>query len=215
MAGEIPEHWEVRRLKFIAIEPLKYGANEPAELNDPVLPRFIRITDIKDDGTLLEDTFRSLPEETAESYLLNSGDLLFARSGATVGKSFMYQAAWGRACYAGYLIRLRINQSIAIPEFVSYFANSSNYWTWLSSIFIQATIQNVSAEKYSNLFVAIPGLNEQRAIVAFLASETAKIDILSSKIQNTIEKLKEYRSTLISAAVTGKIDVREKAGVVA
>ncbi len=204
--GDVPKHWEVKRLKFIAIEPLKYGANESAELNDQELPRYIRITDIKNDGTLIENTFRSLPEENAKPYLLKQGDLLFARSGATVGKSFMYQATWGRACYAGYLIRLRINQSVAIPEFVSYFANSLNYWVWLSSIFIQATIQNVSAERYSNLFLAIPRLDEQHSIAAFLDRETAKIDALIAKKKQLIKLLQEKRAALISHAVTKGLD---------
>jgi hypothetical protein len=68
----------------------------------------------------------------------------------------MYREHWGRACHAGYLIRARLKLSDALPEFVSYFANSSVYWDWISSIFIQATIQNVSAEKYANLWLAVP-----------------------------------------------------------
>jgi hypothetical protein len=68
----------------------------------------------------------------------------------------------------------------------------------------------VSAEKYANLSVAMPPLAEQRAIAAFLDRETARTDTLISKIQEAIEKLKEYRTTLISAAVTGKIDVRNE-----
>ena len=60
--GEIPVHWEATRLRFLTIEPLKYGANEAAELNDPNLPRYIRITDIREDGSLRDETFKSLPE---------------------------------------------------------------------------------------------------------------------------------------------------------
>src|SRR5213076_3055115 len=73
--GEIPTHWEMKRLKFVATEPLKYGANESADMDDPNLPRYIRITDISQDGSLRNDTFKSLPEETAEPYLLKNGDL--------------------------------------------------------------------------------------------------------------------------------------------
>ncbi|MGB8347087.1 MAG: restriction endonuclease subunit S [Ktedonobacteraceae bacterium] len=207
--GEIPTHWEVKRLKFIAAEPLKYGANESGELDDPNLPRYIRITDIDEDGSLREDTYRSLPEEIAEPYLLKDGDLLFARSGATVGKSILYHKIWGRACYAGYLIRLRINRLVSDPKFISYFAVSPAYQNWLSSVFIQATIQNVSAEKYANLSVSIPPLSEQQAIVAYLDRETAKIDTLIARVRKGIAKVQEYSAALIAAAVTGKIDVRE------
>src|SRR5438128_456545 len=99
------------RLKFLKREPLMYGANESAEYDNPDWPRFIRITDLNNDGTLKEETFRSLPEDVAASFLLEDGDFLFARSGATVGKAFMYSAKWGRACFAGYLIRCRPDAS--------------------------------------------------------------------------------------------------------
>ena len=206
--GEIPAHWELVRLKFLTKKPLQYGANEAAQINNPDLPRYIRITDISEDGSLRENTFRSLPFEAAADYLLEPGDLLLARSGATVGKSFMYQESWGTACYAGYLIRFRPDLTVVEPRFILYFVNSPAYWSWLSSIFIQATIQNVSAEKYANLLVPVPPLVEQRAIAAHLDRETAKTDALVAKAQEIIGRLQEYRTALISAAVTGKIDVR-------
>jgi type I restriction enzyme S subunit len=200
--GEIPEHWEVRRVKHIAAESLKYGANEIAEIADPTLPRYIRITDINEDGSLRKDTFRSLPEKLAKPYLLKYGDLLFARSGATVGKSFLYQESWGRACYAGYLIRLRTNITIISPRFLSYFVNSSFYKNWLDSIYIQATIQNVSAEKYANLSVPLTSLEEQVNVVAFLDQEIAKINDLIAKKERLIELLQEQRTAIINQAVT-------------
>lgn len=208
--GKVPRHWEVIRLKFTLSQPLQYGANESSEGDDPTLPRFIRITDIDDSGRLRDDTFKSLPEDLAKPFLLEHGDLLLARSGATVGKTLLYDRHWGRAAFAGYLIRARFNKKVALPEFVHYFTRSSNYWDWLSSSFIQATIQNVSAEKYANIIVPIPMLNEQRSIVEFIDSETTKINALIGKINNAIDKLLEYRTALISAAVTGKIDVREE-----
>ena len=199
--GEITARWLTKRLKFVTAEPLKYGANESAEGNDPNLPRFIRITDIKDDGTLHDDTFKSLPEEVARPFLLKQGDLLLALSGATVGKTFMYRESWGRACQAGYLIRCRVNPAVARPEFVAYFATTASYWGWLSSVFIQATIQNVSAEKYANLLLPIPPLDEQSLIVRFLDRETSRIDVLVAKKERLIALLQEKRTALISHAV--------------
>lgn len=142
---------------------------------------YTRITDIKEDGSLRDDTFRSLPDDLAKPYLLKAKDLLFARSGATVDKSFMYKESWGKACYAGYLICARLNLLKAAPKFISHFVNSFNYWTWLSSSFIQATIQNVSAEKYANLWLTIPSLVEQQKIASYLDSKTAQIDQLITK----------------------------------
>jgi type I restriction enzyme, S subunit len=207
--GQVPQHWEVRRLKFTASEPLQYGANEAAELDDPKCPRYIRITDIKEDGTLHEDTFRSLPPEVAEPYLLKDGDLLLARSGATVGKTFQYLETWGQAAYAGYLIRFRVDPTVLSARFAYYFLRSQFYWACINASLIQATIQNFSAEKYADINVPLPPLNEQQLIVAELEKQKAKIDKLEDATTQAIDRLTEYRTALITAATTGKIDVRK------
>lgn len=209
--GEIPAHWEVKRLKYLVAEPLRYGANEAAELIDPELPRYIRITDIRDDGSLRDDTFRSIPEEVAAPHLLAEGDLLFARSGATVGKTFRYEPSWGRAGHAGYLIRARLDKRHVNSQFVLYFTQSQPYWGWLLSSFIQATIQNVSAERYASLVIPIPPPEEQEIIVRRVKVALVQLEGFVAKIRDAIDRLRELRAGLISAAVTGKIDVRDEA----
>ena len=203
--GEIPAHWDVKRLKFLARKPLMYGANEAADDDTPMSPRYIRITDIDDNGNLKDDTFRSLPYEIAAPYLLESGDILFARSGS-VGRTFRYREDWGKVCFAGYLIKFSTDLQLACPEFVDFFASSQSYWEWLSSIAIQTTIQNVSAEKYANLAIPLPPLAEQRAIAAYLDRETAVIDRLIGEAEALNALLREKRVALISRAVTKGLD---------
>ncbi|MBQ7804726.1 MAG: restriction endonuclease subunit S [Rhodococcus sp.] len=209
--GFIPSDWTISRLKMLLVEPLTYGANAAADDATVGHPRYVRITDIGQNGSLRKDTFRSLPPEVAAPYLLEEGDLLFARSGATVGKTFMYEDSWGICCYAGYLIRARFNQTKVIPSYMNYFAATAPYWYHIASAQIQATIQNVSAERYGELVVPVPPLEVQHAIVENLNISCAKIDALTSKSAKAIEILREYRSALITDAVTGKIDVREAA----
>ena len=167
--GEIPAHWAVRRLKKLLVEPLKYGANEPAEQIDPNLPRYIRITDIRGDGTLRDDSFRSIRDEIAKPFLLAEGDILFARSGATVGKTFQYHSSWGKAAYAGYLIRARLNNCLVESNFVKYFTQSRGYKDWLLGNFIQATIQNISAENAELLSNLVYGRPESSGFPAHLS----------------------------------------------
>ena len=205
--GEVPEHWVVKKLKHIVTKPLMYGANEAAIDDDRDQPRFVRITDIRSNGTLREETFRSLPWHLAKPYMLREGDVLLARSG-TVGKSFIYSSDWGDCCFAGYLIKASIDISKASPYWFYRYTESDYYWNWISSTLIQATIQNVSAEKYNSFSLCIPPKQEQKRIIAFLGKETTKIDILIEKCETAIELLKERRTALISDAVTGKIDVR-------
>jgi len=207
--GDIPAHWETRRLKYLTHEPLAYGANEAALEDNPEWPRFVRITDINEDGTLRDETFRSLSTEIADPYLLERGDVLFARSGATVGKTFIYRPEWGEACFAGYLIRFRSAQELVLPDFVYFFSLSDIYWQQVESGTIQATIQNFSAEKYAELIVCLPPPPEQQAIVDFLINAELRTSTLLAEIRNSIERLKERRAALITAAVAGQIPVEE------
>ena len=108
-----------------------------------------------------------------------------------------------------YLIRYRPDKAVVLPEYAYAFTNSSLYAFWLSRIFIQATIQNVSAERYKNLQIPIPPLPEQQKIVAYLDAEGAKTDKAIAAVTRQIGLLKEYRTRLISDAVTGRIDLRK------
>lgn len=196
-----------RRLRHLLIEPLKYGANEAADSDDPEGVRFIRITDLKADGSLRENTFKSLPADKATPYLLRFGDVLLARSGATVGKSFIYRDEFGPCCFAGYLIRARLQKRLIEPEFFKRYTETRTYWDFIALSNIQATIQNVSAEKYANLAIPLPGLAEQKVILDKLTRLEAPLTQLLKRIDHSIEGLKVFRSALITAAVTGQIHV--------
>ncbi|EAB9617010.1 TPA: restriction endonuclease subunit S [Enterobacter kobei] len=208
--GQVPEHWEVKPFKYILSAPMSYGANESAESDDPNHPRYIRITDLTENGTLREDTFKTLPWDKAYSYLLSDGDILLARSGATVGKSFLYRETNGAACFAGYLIKASCNEEKALPKYIYAYLQSHSYWEYISGSNIQSTIQNVSAEKYSSMVLPVPQREEQATIAATLDRETARIDALIGKAEQSISLLKERRSAFITAAVTGQIDLRGK-----
>ncbi|MBM6864123.1 restriction endonuclease subunit S [Bacteroides caecigallinarum] len=201
--GEIPEHWICTVFKKFLSEPMQYGANEPAEECNYNDPRYIRITDIKDDGTLRDHTFKSLPLEKAKEYMLTKGDLLFARSGATVGKTFLYKEDYA-ACFAGYLIKARCNKNELLPNFIFYYTLSNAYQNWKNSIFIQSTIQNIGADKYSVMPIIAPPLSEQQSIANYLDQKCSEIDELISIKQQKIEKLKDYKKSLIFECVTGK-----------
>lgn len=205
--GKVPKHWEMKRLKYIVQGKLEYGANEIAEIEDTNMPRYIRITDFDEDGNLRKDTFKSLPEDKAKEYLLREGDVLFARSGATVGKTFQFKGYEGRACFAGYLIKARPNKKV-LSDFLNYFTRSNAYENWKNSIFNQATIQNIGADKYSVLPLPLPSITEQKEIAGFIITKCERIDRIISRGQQSLELLKEFRTSLISEVVTGKIDLR-------
>jgi restriction endonuclease S subunit len=208
--GEIPAHWSSPCLKRLLREPLTYGLNEAAELEERDLPRYLRITDFDDNGNLREDTFRSLPHEIASEALLEPNDVLFARSGATVGKTFMFRNYDGEACFAGYLIRARTLLWKLDPLFLYLFTKSMAYESWKNLIFTQATIQNISAAKYNYLAIPLPPLDEQRAIVAHVEEKSAEFRSLTTCIASQITTLTAYRKSLIHECVTGQQRVTEE-----
>ena len=213
LAAGIPAHWQVTRLKFIRSGALQYGANEPAVSEDRTAPRYIRITDLNDDGTLRHDTFQSLPEALAAPYLLQDGDILLARSGATVGKALRYRADWGRACFAGYLVRLRPDRRKVLPDYLYYYTQSRAFrrQVWVSTV--QSTIANVNAERFGNFTIPLPHLEEQQAVVKFLDSRIQKLDALLRMVELQLAKLREYRRALVVSAVTNGYQVRSAIAV--
>lgn len=208
--GEIPEGWEVKRLKYILNGKLKYGANESGIEYDISLPRYVRITDFGQDGKLSEDSKLSLSWKQGGVYLLKDGDILFARSGATVGKTYQFKKSMSiedNYCYAGYLIKAEANEKEILSDFLYLYTNSYLFNKWKDSIFIKATIENIGADKYSVLPVVVPSISEQIQILEKYKSDNEKISIAISLKEQEIEKLKEYKATLINSAVTGKIKV--------
>ena len=205
--GEIPTTYSICKLKYLLKNPLKYGANESGIPYSDSLPRYIRITDITPDGNLKYTGKLSLSEESAKDYILEDGDILFARSGATVGKTFIYYQSYGRSAYAGYLIKASLNNKVS-PKFVYYYTCSSLYEIWKNSIFIQSTIQNIGADRYANLPVPVPKtLQEQEEIADYLDAKCAEIDKLIAKKEQLVKELESYKKSLIYEVVTGKREV--------
>lgn len=207
--GAIPKKWSLKKLKYIIISPLQYGANEAGDEYTPEYPRYIRITDITDNNTLKDEGKLSLAPVIAKPYLLKDGDILFARSGATVGKTFYYQNSYGISAFAGYLIRARINRKMANPKFVYYSTLGVGYDNWKNTVFTQATIQNIGADKYSQFYVTLPSLSEQLRIVDYLDSRCATIDDLIMNKQQQLDTIQNHKKSLIYEYVTGKKRVKE------
>lgn len=208
--GQIPKHWGVSRLKYILDKPLQYGANETGVLYDETLPRYIRITDITKDNKLKKDDMLSLPNNISIPFILKHGDILFARSGATVGKTFLYKQEYGKSVFAGYLIKARINTKKSLSQYVYLYTLSKSYDMWKNQIFIQATIQNIGADKYRELYLPLPPLDEQEEIVKYLDDKCQQIDSIIEEKQALIEKLEEYKKSLIYEYVTGKKQVENE-----
>lgn len=128
--------------------------------------------------------------------------MLLARSGATAGKALIVPNGIGTACHAGYLIKARVDRSITDPRYFFYFTQSSAFSGWRNLEFIQSTIPNINADKYSNLSLPLPRLDEQRLIVRFLDWHGAQAAKLIRAKKKIIALLSEQKQAIIHRAVS-------------
>jgi len=154
-------------LGSISIVAGQYGANCSSAPYDASLPRYVRITDIQDDGLLSPVLVSPAgPPNGWADLRLDPGDLLFARSGATVGKTYMHTNGEGDCVFAGYLIRFRLDARIALPEFVYGFTRTEGYRAWVTNTQRAVAQPYINAQQYSSLTIPLPPLDEQQAYCA-------------------------------------------------
>jgi type I restriction enzyme S subunit len=203
--GNIPIDFKTCRLKDLLKEPLFYGSNKSGDSYDENYPRYIRITDIQDDNLTSDiSNMQSYRHDDADKYMLQENDILFARSGATSGKTYMVKIDDTNCVFAGYLINGRFDVNKVNPSFLYYYTKSSIWDKWKNYIFIQATIQNISAEKYNTFYLSLPPKRDQEEIVNYLDNQTQKLNRLIELKNKKIEELKTYKKSIIYEFVTGK-----------
>ena len=211
--GDVPKHWEILALKRIVNIPVTDGPHETPEILDEGIP-FVSAEAIKNDQIDFTKIRGFISIEDHKKYSLkykpHRDDIFVIKSGATTGNVAMVETDDEFNIWSP-LAAVRPNQKVSFPRFLFHFVKSKEFLTAIQLGWSFGTQQNIGMNVIENLFVTLPPLPEQQAIAAFLDQETAKIDALISKVEAVIAKLKEYRTALISAAVTGKIDVREAA----
>jgi len=207
--GEIPKHWKISKLKYLCPNGVQYGLNIDSDSYRENGVRFVRITDITSDGRLKKtDGVYLSPNDVPDEYYVRINDILFSRSGGTVGKSIRIEDVDSDTSFAGYLVRFSFEDR-DLSKFVKLVTESGFFWKWIDIQIIQSTIQNVNGEKYSNFSFPLPPKVEQKSIVH---SVQDKLKIIVKNISNNelkIQLLLEYRQSLISSVVTGKVRVTE------
>ncbi|QDI90770.1 restriction endonuclease subunit S [Salicibibacter halophilus] len=202
--GEIPEEWEVISLGDLSTAKPAYGAGASASSYNTSLPRYIRITDVDQFGRLNNDDPKSIDNESANGYVLSQGDLLFARSGATVGKTYLYNKEDGYCAYAGYLIRFKLDINRVLPEFIFNVTHSNYYYRWVTRMLRAGAQPNINAKEYSSLLVPVPPIKEQTEIVDIITSVDNKITAEHQKLA----QLQALKKGLMQVLLTGKVRVK-------
>ena len=173
---EIPKSWEWARWGNIS-ESIQYGYNAPAKEKGRI--KMVRISDIQNGRIVWETTpYCDIEENEIENYLLKKNDILFARTGGTVGKSYLVSENPQESIYAGYLIRTRYS-SLLCAKYLKLFMESSLYWAQLKDGTIATAQPNCNGQKLSKMVLPIPPLAEQHRIVAKIEELLGAINALS------------------------------------
>lgn len=198
--------WPMVALGEVAKGKGQYGVGLSSRRWVPEDPRYIRITDIDESGRLNSE--KVAPDGTESGWdraRLRPGDLLFARSGATVGKTYVHSAAHDPAVYAGYLIRFELDPERALPEYVFRYTQSAEYWSWIASSQRAVAQPNINAKQYGELLIPLPPLPEQLRIAAILDHA----DALRAKRREALTRLDELTKSIF-IDVFGDIRVNAK-----
>ena len=203
---DVPQGWEWERWGNIA-QTIQYGYNAPA-LEHGVI-KMVRISDIQENCVLWDNVpYCLIDENDINTYLLKVNDILFARTGGTVGKSFLVEEVPEKAIYAGYLIRTRYS-SLLNPRYMKSFMESQLYWEQLKNGTIATAQPNCNGKTLAKMLLPIPPTKEQDRIVKKLTQLSSFLDnygLCQDRLNLLNEEIKEQlKKSILQEAIQGKL----------
>lgn len=199
---ELPKGWVDVSIGDITSD-VSYGVTAKSDPIDGEL-KLLRITDIQDNKV----NWATVPfcdyEAKFESSRLKNNDIVVARTGATVGKSFLIEHAEENSVYASYLIRLRLTDG-TLPKYLANFLHTPSYWQQISEQKAGIGQPNVNGTKLKTLRVPLAPLPEQKRIVEKLDEVLAQVDIIKARLDGIPDLLKRFRQSVLASAVSGKL----------
>ena len=165
-----------------------YGIPASAEEYDLNKIRYLRISDISDDGVLLNDDMKSVSSEGVEKYILKEGDIVFARTGNSTGRAYYHESKNGDLAYAGFLIKFSLDNKKVNPKYLRYYTVSNQYREWVENFSLGSTRGNLNAKSFSECPIPLPSRKAQDDLVKVLSDLDAKIE-LNNKINSELESM--------------------------
>ena len=183
--GVIPEDWQVRELGKCLLKNPDYGINAAAVSFDDTLPTYLRITDISESGKYLSTSKASVNSELSNLYFLEEGDIVFARTGASVGKTYLYDKSDGKLVFAGFLIRVKANPEILDSKYLIFHTQTKSYWSWVITNSMRSGQPGLNSNEYKSFQIPIPPTNSEQTAIATALSDA---DALITSLEKLIEK---------------------------
>jgi type I restriction enzyme S subunit len=179
---------EVSVLEDYCLESGIYGIPAAAENFDENKYRYLRITDITDDGVLIITDAKSISDKDADKYLLSENDIVFARTGNSTGRTYFYDKRDGELVFAGFLIRYKLDADKINPKYLKYFTISKQYKHWVDNFSTGSTRGNMSAQDFAKMPLILPKRNQQDLLVKVMDALTDKIS-LNNRINTELEQM--------------------------
>lgn len=181
------------KLKDVLVCKPQYGASEPGVPRSSIKePRYIRITDIDENGLISHDELGATAKIIEDKYILCENDILIARSGATVGKAYIHKPALYDCFFAGYLIRFIINTDKALPEYIFTYTQLNAYKEWVNAIQRPSGQPNINSEEYQSLEIPLPNLEKQQVIVDVIKSAYLRKKQKEFEAQELLDSIDTY-----------------------
>ena len=166
----------------------KYGIPAVAEEFSEDKVRYLRITDIDDYGNLLENDKKSVSSPEIEKYILKEGDIVFARTGNSTGRTYYHEEKNGELAFAGFLIKFSLDESKVNPKYLKYFTISKPYKQWVDNLSNGSTRGNINAKTFADCPIILPSREQQDYLVRVLSSLEDKIQI-NNQINQELEAM--------------------------
>lgn len=199
------DEWKEVKLGDCSILSGDYGINAAGVEYSENLPKYLRITDIDDSGLLKTESMVSVDSPDSQKYLLENEDIVFARTGASVGKHYVHnQNRYGSLVFAGFLIRFRLNKNVLLPNFLKAYLSTTEYWNWVSIMSQRSGQPGINGKEYGILKVPVPTIHEQQKIASVLTAADKEIELL----KNELESLKQQKKGLMQVLLTGEVRVK-------
>lgn len=195
-----PKDWDYQSLGKCCIDKLSYGINAPAIPHSSQYPSYLRITDINDDGTYNSSEKKSVVTNETEKYSLRSGDIVLARTGASTGKSYLYDERDGNFVYAGFLIKASVDEKRHNAKYIVSQLRTPRYWSWVASESMRSGQPGINGKQYSSFLIPVASKEEQDDIAETLSC----IDTHIANLTELIEKKKAIRDGALEDLVSGR-----------
>lgn len=185
--GEIVKLTEVKLKDISKNNRGYYGIGASAANYDEKKYTYLRITDINDDGTLNKTSLMSVDDEKANEFLLKENDIVFARTGASTGRSYFYDGEINNMVFAGFLIKFSLDEEKVNPRFIKYYCISQNYKNWIASSLTGSTRPNINEKQLSEMPIILPEREYQNRVVKVLDAIIKKIELNNQINENLLE----------------------------